>query len=59
MGQGMGRKWAGEKGGSGAGRSERGASAPPDVARQGHIDRAGLKPRIPIPRFMAPMHAQK
>src|SRR6266542_4360092 len=38
---------------------ERGAPAPPRPARQGHIDRAGLEPRAPIPRFIVPMHAQE
>jgi len=38
---------------------ERGAPAPPDLARRGHTDRAGLEPRAPIPRFMVRMDAQK
>src|SRR5437667_12698220 len=38
---------------------ERGAPAPPGPALQGHVDRAGLEPRAPIPRLMVPMYAQE
>src|SRR5436190_4148401 len=38
---------------------ERGAPAPPGPASQENVNRAGLEPRAPIPRFMVPMHAQE
>src|SRR5439155_22265954 len=38
---------------------ERGAPAPPGPASQENVNRAGLEPRAPIPRFMVPMHAMK